>query len=74
MMFITLDRQWHVIAGFVFLVSLFLNRADGELARQSGKSTPWGAKLDLYSDSASNALTFLGLASACDTVISGPPP
>jgi archaetidylinositol phosphate synthase len=60
-MLATSDRHWHVIAGFVFLVSFFLDRADGELARQSSKSTPWGARFDLISDNLSNALTFLGL-------------
>jgi archaetidylinositol phosphate synthase len=44
-----------------FLLSMLLDRADGELARSSGKSTPWGHKYDLITDAASNALAFVGI-------------
>lgn len=55
------DRDWANAAGVVFLISMFLDRADGELARQSGKSTPWGHRFDLISDYSANVLIFLGI-------------
>lgn len=55
------DRYWSNAAGLVFLISFFLDRADGELARQSGKSTPWGHRFDLISDNLANILIFVGM-------------
>jgi archaetidylinositol phosphate synthase len=55
------DRYWSNAAGAVFLISLILDRADGELARLSGKSTPWGHRFDLISDYSANVLIFLGM-------------
>ncbi len=40
---------------------MILDRADGELARLSGKTSAWGHKYDLVSDSICNALAFIGL-------------
>lgn len=51
--------QYYAAAGFV--LSMLLDRADGELARVSGKSSPWGHKYDLVSDALCNALTFVGI-------------
>lgn len=45
----------------IFVVSMVLDRADGELARLSGKTSPWGHKYDLVSDAVCNALAFVGL-------------
>jgi phosphatidylglycerophosphate synthase len=45
----------------LFLGSMVLDRADGELARLSGKSSPGGHRYDLIADSLSNALAFIGL-------------
>jgi phosphatidylglycerophosphate synthase len=55
------DPAWMDIGGGVFLVSFLLDRADGELARQTGKSSPWGHRFDLVADYASNILIFVGL-------------
>jgi phosphatidylglycerophosphate synthase len=55
------DAAWSNAGGVVFLISLLLDRADGELARQSGKSTPWGHRFDLISDYSANVLVFLGI-------------
>lgn len=55
------DVSWQYIGAFVFVVSLALDRADGELARLGGTSSPWGHKFDLVADAASNALVFIGL-------------
>ncbi len=54
------DNVRHWGAG-IFLISLVLDRADGELARLSGKTSAWGHKYDLVSDSMCNALAFIGL-------------
>jgi phosphatidylglycerophosphate synthase len=45
----------------LFAVSMVLDRADGELARLSGKTSPLGHKFDLVSDAFCNALAFIGL-------------
>ena len=45
----------------IFLVSMMLDRCDGELARMGGKTTPWGHKYDLVADAACNTLIFVGL-------------
>ncbi|MEM7223386.1 MAG: CDP-alcohol phosphatidyltransferase family protein [Pseudomonadota bacterium] len=51
---------WNWAAG-LFLISLFLDRADGELARLGGKTTPWGHKFDLMADGTCNAVIFFAL-------------
>jgi len=53
--------EWNGLAAASFLLSFFLDRADGELARQSGKSSPWGHRYDLVTDALSNVLIFLGI-------------
>jgi archaetidylinositol phosphate synthase len=52
---------WPAVGGAVFLVSMLLDRADGELARQTRRSSPAGHRYDLVSDCASNILAFLGI-------------
>lgn len=52
---------WPAIGGGIFLVSMVLDRADGELARLTGKTSPGGHTYDLIADSACNALAFVGL-------------
>ncbi len=55
------DETWRDWGAGLFVLGFFLDRADGELARLSGKTSPWGHTYDLVSDSLSNALAFLGL-------------
>lgn len=55
------QTPWQSAAAGVFLLSMILDRADGELARLSGKSSPFGHTYDLIADSLCNALLFLGL-------------
>ncbi len=55
------EPLWSNIGALVFIISMFLDRADGELARLSGKTSAWGHKFDLVSDSAANALAFVGI-------------
>jgi archaetidylinositol phosphate synthase len=52
---------WQMVGAGVLVVSLFLDRADGELARQSGKMSPGGHLYDLIADGTSNAAVFIGI-------------
>ncbi len=52
---------WQHIGAAIFVVSLVLDRADGELARLAGKTSPWGHTYDLIADTAADALVFVGL-------------
>jgi len=45
----------------VMTVSLFFDRADGELARQSGKTSKAGHRYDLIADGLSNGVVFMGI-------------
>ncbi len=55
------EGSWKDIGAGLFVVSMVLDRADGELARLSGKTSAWGHKYDLVSDALCNGLAFLGL-------------
>ena len=55
------DAAWLDLGAGIFLLSFFLDRLDGELARVSGKKSAFGHKLDLVSDALANALAFVGL-------------
>lgn len=52
---------WHLYAALLFVVSMLLDRADGVLARITGKTSPWGHSYDLFSDGLSNVLVFIGI-------------
>lgn len=55
------DYFWTVCGGLLFALSALLDRADGELARLSGKSSSWGHWYDLYCDSIVNVALFFGI-------------
>lgn len=55
------DDFWRSCGAVLFLISFLLDRADGELARLSGRQSAAGHKLDLVSDGICNALAFVGL-------------
>ena len=57
--FATGDRDMVKWGGWIWIFSAFLDRADGELARVSGKTSPWGHKFDLFCDSATTSLFFV---------------
>ena len=57
--FATGDRSLVIWGGWIWVVSAFLDRADGELARVSGKTSPWGHKFDMFCDSAITSLFFV---------------
>lgn len=55
------EPLWWNIGAAVFVLSVILDRADGELARLSGRTSPGGHIYDLVADATSNALVFVGL-------------
>jgi phosphatidylglycerophosphate synthase len=56
----------------LFLLSMLLDRADGELARLSGKKSAFGQKYDLVADGVCNTLAFVGLGFGLKTGTLGP--
>lgn len=52
---------WPHIGGVIFILSMLLDRADGELARQTGQSSLSGYRYDLIADCASNVIAFVGI-------------
>ena len=53
--------HWNLWGGILWIFSAFMDRADGELARVSGKSTEWGHKFDYVCDVSVTALFFVGI-------------
>jgi phosphatidylglycerophosphate synthase len=54
-------QEWNLWGGIFWIISAFLDRADGELARASGKSSEWGHKFDYFCDVTVTSLFFLGI-------------
>ena len=54
-------QTWLGIGGALFVIALLFDRADGILARLSGKTSRFGHRYDLVSDAISNAMIFVGL-------------
>jgi archaetidylinositol phosphate synthase len=52
---------WMVLGGVVFLFSMLLDRADGELARQTDQMSLIGHRYDLAADGIASVATFVGL-------------
>ncbi len=52
---------WEHIGAAVFVLSVLLDRADGDLARLTGRTSLGGHKYDLIADAVSNALILCGL-------------
>ncbi len=55
------ETPWQHLGGALFVLSLLLDRADGELARLTGTTSSWGHTYDLFADAASDLLIFVGL-------------
>ncbi|MBM3581515.1 MAG: CDP-alcohol phosphatidyltransferase family protein [Alphaproteobacteria bacterium] len=55
---------WPDVAAGVFVLAMVLDRADGELARMTGKTSPFGHTYDLIADALCNALIFVALGAA----------
>ncbi len=52
---------WLGVGGLVFVLSMLLDRADGELARQTGQSSPGGHVYDLICDCIAGVAGFIGI-------------
>lgn len=52
---------WADLGGVVFLLSMLFDRADGELARQTGQMSPSGHRYDLCVDCLCDAIAFIGI-------------
>ena len=55
------DPDWRDVGGALFIVAMLLDRADGILARLSGKTSRFGHRFDLVADAVCNALAFVSL-------------
>ena len=49
------------VGAALFVASMLLDRADGELARMTGQMSPGGHRYDLIADATSNAWAFVGI-------------
>ena len=56
------NPQWDLWGGWLWLFSAFMDRADGELARLTGKTTPGGHRYDMFCDITVSSLFFIGCA------------
>ena len=54
-------EAWPRLGGVIFLLSLLLDRADGELARQTGRCSAMGYRYDLVCDCLATVATFIGI-------------
>jgi phosphatidylglycerophosphate synthase len=54
------DRNWDIWGGWLWIISAFLDRADGELARNSNKISSSGHKFDMFADIIVTSLFFIG--------------
>ena len=55
------DRDWNILGGSLWVLSAFLDRADGELARITEQTSLKGHKFDMISDMSVTSLFFLGV-------------
>ena len=55
------DDPWDDIGAALFMLSILLDRADGELARMTKKFSPSGHAFDLFSDALCNLLIFVAI-------------
>ncbi len=64
------NHTLNIIGALAFVISMVLDRADGELARLSGKSSRFGAIYDLITDAICNSALFIGIGvAATDTTM-----
>jgi len=69
--FATGIRFWEILGGFIWILSTFLDCADGELARLRQTCSEWGHKFDYFSDTLVTALFFVGIGIGLRDSISG---
>ena len=60
-MFATGIRYWEVVGAATWLVSVFLDCVDGELARMKNQTSEFGHNFDYLSDTVVTALFFIGI-------------
>jgi archaetidylinositol phosphate synthase len=58
------SQPWTVAGAMLFLFSMVLDRADGELARLSGRTSPFGHRFDLWTDAICDSIVVLSLGLA----------
>ncbi len=63
---------WTHVGGALFVLSVLLDRADGELARLGGKTSPGGHAFDLIADAVCNALVLVGIGWGLRQGVLGP--
>ena len=54
-------QTWMAIGALIFLLSMLFDRADGELARQINRMSPFGHRYDLVCDTIASTVAFFGL-------------
>ena len=64
--------MWTSIGAGVFTVSALLDRADGELARQTGRFSRHGHRYDLLADCLAGVMAFVGLGIGAADGVLGP--
>ncbi len=55
------DEPWIGIGGLLFVISMLFDRADGELARLSGKSSRFGQLYDIVTDAVCDVAVLVGI-------------
>ncbi|MGE0387452.1 MAG: CDP-alcohol phosphatidyltransferase family protein [Gammaproteobacteria bacterium] len=55
------ERGWDIWGGWLWLLSAFLDRADGELARLQKSASPGGHLYDYYTDVIINGVVFIAI-------------
>ena len=55
------EGLYAILGSACFVLSMLLDRADGELARLQGSSSRWGHLYDLITDAICNALVLIGI-------------
>ena len=58
------EDQWNWAGAVSFIISMVLDRADGELARLGGKSSHFGGLYDLIADAICNSVLFISIGIA----------
>ena len=54
---LAIGPEWQNLGAAVFVLSVVLDRADGDLARLTGRTSASGHRYDMIADAVSNALT-----------------
>tara|TARA_B100001142_G_C14202715_1_gene604460 strand:+ start:351 stop:935 length:585 start_codon:yes stop_codon:yes gene_type:complete len=58
---LAIGPQWQTIGAGIFVISVLLDRMDGDLARLTNCTTNFGHRYDMISDAISNVLILIGL-------------